>query len=149
MFRNCRIWPWSSRTWRLRSGNFAVNSLRASAIVTALQSTLGWPSVKRRKAVGISMITGMFLTLSPFRHLLQTGILNNCLSFMGCKYAATGGELRVHERFEGFNFRRNGFAERIFADDGVGGLQAVAGDAHDGRFIPRNATLIDQLFRDA
>src|ERR1700682_6352970 len=59
MLRNWRIWPWSSRTWRERLGKRVVSSLRASAIVAALQSILGAPSVKRRKAVGISMMTCM------------------------------------------------------------------------------------------
>ena len=68
---------------------------------------------------------------------------------MGCEYAAAGGELRVHERFERFNFRRDGLAEWIFLDDGVGGLQPVTGDAHDRGFFRGNAALIDQLFRDA
>src|SRR3981081_1068456 len=69
---------------------------------------------------------------------------------MSCEYAASaGGELRIHERFEGFHLRRDGLAERVFADDGVGGLQAVTGDAHDSGLTGRYAALIDQLFRDA
>src|SRR6266581_583222 len=57
--RNWRIWPCSSRTCRERAGKREISSLSASATVDALQSTFGAPSVKRRKAVGISIVTGI------------------------------------------------------------------------------------------
>ena len=60
-----------------------------------------------------------------------------------------GHELRVHQRFESLQARRDGVGQRVFADDGVGGFQAVAGDAYDGGFVGRDASLVDQFFRHA
>ena len=68
---------------------------------------------------------------------------------MCSEHSTAGGKLRVHECFESFNFRSDGLTKRIFADDSVGGLQAVAGNAHDGGFFRRDTALIDQLFCDA
>ena len=66
---------------------------------------------------------------------------------MGCKYcAAAGSELRVHERFEGFHSRCDGLAKREFADDGVGGLEAVAGDADDSGFDRRRCGPVRSAF---
>jgi hypothetical protein len=58
-------------------------------MVAAVQSTLGAPSVKRRKAVGISMVTGIFV----------------CLLLGG----RVGGKLVVEVGLEGLEARGDGF----------------------------------------
>ena len=60
-----------------------------------------------------------------------------------------GHELRIHKRFERFEARCDGVGQRVFGGDGVGGFQAVAGDADDRGFVGRDATLVDQFFCDA
>src|SRR5271165_1312054 len=129
MFRNWRICPDSSRTWRERAGKRVVSSLSAAATVAAEQSIFGAPSVKRRKAVGISMLTGIF----------------------SCSFACHGrhGELLIEQRFKSFEARRNGFGERVFGDERVGGLQAVASDAHHRGFVTPNTALRQKLLRYA
>src|SRR5437879_5280943 len=118
------------------SGKREVSSLRASAIVAALQSTFGAPSVKRRNAVGISMVTGISkFSLSSFN-----------LSLDAC---GSDAKLRVEISLEGFETRRDGFGGRKFCGNGVGGLQAVAGDADNGGFVGFDAILGDEFLRHA
>ncbi len=51
--------------------------------------------------------------------------------------------MRVEISLEGFETRCDGFGCREFGGDGVGGFQAVAGDADDGSFVGLDATLRD------
>src|SRR5882762_3676182 len=133
--RNWRIWPWSSRTWRERSGNRAVSSFKASATVVALQFTFGAPSVKRRNAVGISMTID--ISSSPWmRFSLRT------------RASSRRAELRVEVSLESVKARRDGFRGREFGGDCVGGFQTVAGDADDGGFVRLNAILSDEFLCD-
>src|SRR5437763_13785372 len=80
MLRNWRICPLSSRTWRERPGNCLVRASSASATVAAVQSTFGAPSVKRRNAVGISIVTGICFRLLAFKYEYLTHIDANCHS---------------------------------------------------------------------
>src|SRR5580692_7888244 len=124
MLRNWRIWPVSSRTWRERSGKRVVKALRASAMVAAVQSTLGAPSVKRRKAVGISMVTGIFASL-----------------LLGGR---VGSELVIEVGLEGVEAWGDGFRYRKIGSDGVGGFQSVASDGDHRRFLRLNAAFADE-----
>src|ERR1700681_3318698 len=56
-------------------------------------------------------------------------------------------ELGVEISFESVETRRDGFADRVFRGDGIGGLQTVAGDAHDRGLVGRNATFANELLR--
>src|SRR6476660_5132043 len=105
-------------------------------MVAALQSSFGAPSVKRRNAVGISMITG--ISNSPWMKFSLR--------------RRTGGrstKLRLEVGFKGVEARRDGFADRKFGGDGVGGFQAVPGDADDRGFLRLDAILPDKFLRDA
>src|SRR5260370_1070684 len=66
--------------------------------------------------------------------------------FRGCR---RGPELGIEISLEGVEARGDSFGSREFGGDGVGGLQAVAGDADDGGFIRLDAILSDELLRHA
>src|SRR6266851_8518984 len=66
--------------------------------------------------------------------------------FRGCR---GGPELDIEISLESVETRGDRFGSRKFGGDGVGGLQAVAGDADDGRFVRLDAILPDELLRDA
>ena len=57
-----------------------------------------------------------------------------------------GHELRVHQRFERFEAWCDGVGQWIFADNGVGGLQAVSGDAHDDAFVLVDVYIVYNVF---
>src|SRR6516165_10634486 len=127
---NWRIWPSSSRTCRERAGYFVTRSLRASATVLAALSNFGVPSVNRRNAVGISIVIAI---ASPvFRRDLLL-----------CLYRLI--ELLCQQGFEGFEFWGNRFRCGEVRGDGLGGFQAVSGDAHHGSLVVRDASLLDEL----
>src|SRR5207253_4937776 len=144
------------RTWRPRSGKREVSSSRASAIVAALQSSFGAPSVKRRKAVGISMVTGIrespwHGTWSQFSANKKTEEQNCVMFFRHLRFGTGRGcaEPRIEVSLERLKVRGDRFGGREFRDDGVGGLQAVASDRDDGGFMRLDAPLGDQFLRDA
>src|SRR6267378_2112965 len=61
--------------------------------------------------------------------------------------SSRGAELRVEVRLESVKARRDGFRNREFGGDGVGGFQTVASDADDGSFIGLDAILRDEFLR--
>src|ERR1700730_937797 len=94
-------------------------------MVAAVQSTLGAPSVKRRKAVGISMVTGIFASL-----------------LLGGR---VGSELVIEVGLEGVEAWGDGFRYRKFGSDGDGGFQSVASDGDHRRFLRLDAAFADEL----
>ena len=57
--------------------------------------------------------------------------------------------MRIEIGFECIEARGDGLGGRKFGGDGVGGFQAVAGDADDGGFVRLDAILRDEFLRDA
>jgi len=53
--------------------------------------------------------------------------------------ASPWSELRIEISLERIEARGDSFGSREFGGDGVGGLQAVAGDADDGGFVRLDA----------
>src|SRR6266576_6131353 len=60
-----------------------------------------------------------------------------------------GAKVGVEVSLEGIEARGNSLAGRKFGGDGVGGLQAVAGDAHNRCFVLLEAILGDESLLEA
>src|SRR2546430_10957458 len=141
MLRNWRICPLSSRTWRESSGNFLVRASSASATVAALQSTFGAPSVKRRKAVGISIVTDIAVKASSYKNQMSSWNLSPGRS-------SGRADLRVQIRLERFQPRCNGFRRWKFVSNCIGRFQTISRDAHHRGFVGLDTVLGNQLLGD-
>src|ERR1700674_378052 len=67
------------------------------------------------------------------------------------RFGASGGsaELRIEVGLEDVEARGDRFGRRECGGDGVGGFQAVTGDADDGSFLWLDAALCDEFLGDA
>src|SRR5262249_50524049 len=128
-----------------------------------LQSTLGAPSVKRRNAVGISMVMGIVSSGSlekkqvhgrpsriesgkkttearPRARVLpctpgEVPRLQN-RNLRACSCIGRGGdEPGVEIGFERVQARGDGFGLWELRGDGIGGLETISGNAHDRGFV--------------
>src|SRR4026207_1569042 len=118
----------------MRPGNSVVRMSRASAMVVALQSNFGVPSVNRRNAVGISIVTAIFSPLVKSISSFLEPRPGPPLGFCCCtrppvrclRARRRGWEIEIG--LEGLGLGRNGFRKGILGGDGVGGFQSVPGD---------------------
>src|SRR6266568_73987 len=129
-----RTRPESSRRWRAMAGNFCSSSASSSARVAGAHSRDAEPFVKRRKAVGIS--TMIFISARSSGDSSGSGA------------GDFGGKGGIEIGFERREARFDSGAGCEFAGEGIGGFQAVAGDAQDGSFVGLDAALGDEFLRD-
>src|SRR6266571_4890342 len=132
---NWRTRPESSRRCRPIAGNFCSSSANNSARVAGAHSRDAEPFVKPRKAVGIS--TMIFISARSSGDSSGSGA------------GDFGGKGGIEIGFERREARFDSGAGCEFAGEGIGGFQAVAGDAQDGSFVGLDASLGDEFLRDS
>src|SRR5215467_13965764 len=96
----------------------------ASATVAALHSNRGVPSVNLRNAVGISIVTAIFVSSISKTCKLYSWRSEESFLFPGARYqcGSSRSKLRFHIRLERFQLRRNRLRQRILRRNRVGGL---------------------------
>src|SRR5579864_5076535 len=124
MLMKRRTFPCSSRRWGLSSGKRVPSESRRSLSWVAEHWKRSTFSVWRRKAVGMETVT--FILCRPLR---GTGVFQFTLEIL----------------FESGELGRDRLRGSEAACQGVGGLQAVAGDAEHGRVVRLDAPLSKEL----